>query len=88
MTLLAGAAVEYTDTDEKEFVANFGFVIITDTTECLLLDGKDSMYPSVQQGFRAATVVDDTFAIVGYDENDNEIILTGCEYDENYEEGC
>ena len=88
MTLLAGAAVEYTDTDEKEFVANFGFVIITDTTECLLLDGKDSMYPSVKQGFRAATVVDDTFAIVGYDENDNEIILTGCEYDENYEEGC
>ena len=48
MTLLAGAAVEYTDTDEKEFVANLGFVIITDTTECLLLDGKDSMYPSVQ----------------------------------------
>ena len=59
MTLLAGAAVEYTDSDEKEFVANLGFVIITDTTECLLLDGKDSMYPSVQQGFRAATVVDD-----------------------------
>ena len=30
--LIAGAAIEYTDTYEKDFVASIGFVLITDTS--------------------------------------------------------